>query len=88
MGLELKFSTANHLQTDGQTKWINALLNEYLRHYVLDAAQFCYNLHKSSTTDLSPAELVLGQQSLTPSKVANSKSQGECLATYRFAREK
>jgi hypothetical protein len=70
MGTRLKFSTANHSQTDGQTERINDLLEEYLRHYVstiqlnwlelLESAQFCYNLQKSSITEASPFELVLG----------------------------
>ena len=64
--------------TASQKNWVS----------LLDAAQFCYNLHKSSTTGLSAAELVLGQQPLTPAEVAKSKSQGECPAAYRFAREK
>ena len=98
MGSELKFSTANHPQTDGQTERINALVEEYLRHYVsasqknwvslLDSAQFCYNLHKSSSTGMSPAELAFGHQPLTPLEVAKQKSQGVCPAAYRFAREK
>ncbi|KAL5775969.1 hypothetical protein ACOSP7_013526 [Xanthoceras sorbifolium] len=98
MGSELKFSTANHPQTDGQTERINALLEEYLRHYVtasqrnwvelLDVAQFCYNLHKSSATGMSPAELCMGFQPLTPLEVAQQKDQGLCPAAYRFARDK
>ena len=84
MGTELKFSTANHPQTDGQTERINHLLKEYLRHYVtesqwnwvilLGTAQFCYNLHKLSTTEMSPFEIVLGKQPMTPLDVAKSKN--------------
>lgn len=98
MGSELKFSTANHPQTDGQTERMNQLLEEYMRHYVtasqrnwadlLDVAQFSYNLHKSSATGLSPFELLYSFQPTTPHEVALQKSGGDCPAAYRFARAK
>ncbi|KAG6478499.1 hypothetical protein ZIOFF_061942 [Zingiber officinale] len=98
MGTDLKFSTANHPQTDGQTERINHVLEEYLRHYVtasqknwlglLDSAQFCYNLHKSSATEKSPFEIVMSEQPTTPMEIAKQKSGGKCLAAYRYAREK
>ena len=71
LGSELHFSTNFHPQTDGQTKWINALLECYLRHYVsanqkdwarlLDTTQFSYNLPRSEATGRSPFELATGQ---------------------------
>ena len=71
MGSELKFSTANHPQTDGQTERINAVFKDYLRHNViasqknwldlLDSMQFSYNLHKSSSIGMSPFELEMRQ---------------------------
>ena len=95
IGTELKFSTANHPQTDGQTERTNALLEEYMRHYVtasqgnwlelMDTAQFCYNLHRSSATGMSPAELAFGQQPMSPIEVAKQKAGGQCPAAYRFA---
>ena len=70
LGSELKFFTVNHPQTDGQTKRTNALLKEYIRHYVtttqknwvdlLDTTQLCYNLQRSSTIRMSLFELAIG----------------------------
>jgi len=71
VGTELLMSSSYHPQIDGQTKRINALLEDYLIHYVtanqkkwrelLDIAQFSYNIQKSSATGYSPFELVNGQ---------------------------
>jgi hypothetical protein len=72
-------SSSYHPQTDGQTERINALLEDYLRHYVtadqknwpelLDIAQFSYNIQKSSAMGYSPFELVNGKMPVAPHTV-------------------
>ena len=95
LGSESKFSTANHPQTDGQTERIIGLLEEYLRHYVtatqknwvdlLDTTQFCYNLHRSSATGMSPFELAMGWQPRTPLDVAKQRVGGDSPAAHLLA---
>ncbi|RVW70701.1 Transposon Tf2-8 polyprotein [Vitis vinifera] len=95
LGSELKFSTANHPQTDRQTERINGLLEEYLRHYVtatqknwvdlMDTAQLCYNLQISSVTKMSPFELAIGVQPRMPLEVAKQKTRGSSHAAYKLA---
>ncbi|WKA00345.1 hypothetical protein VitviT2T_018707 [Vitis vinifera] len=95
---ELKFSTANHPQTDGQTERINALLEEYLRHYVtatqknwvdlMDTAQLCYNLQRSSATGMSPFELAIGVQPRMPLEVAKQKAGGNSPTAYKMVQSR
>jgi len=70
VGITLKFNTTFHPQTDGQTKWVNRILNRYFHNYIacnhkdwgdhLGLVEFCYNSTKHSTTKMSPFELALG----------------------------
>ncbi|RVW62992.1 Transposon Tf2-12 polyprotein [Vitis vinifera] len=98
LGSELKFSTTNHPQTDGQTERINALLEEYLKHYVtatqknwvdlMDTAQLCCNLQRSSATGMSPFELAIGVQPRMPLEVAKQKARGNSPTTYKMAQSR
>lgn len=64
IGLELRFSTAYHPQTDGQTERVNQWLEQYLRTYcnhrqddwadLLPLAEFAYNSATHASTGVSP----------------------------------
>ena len=45
-------------------------------------------LAKSSATEMSRFEIVLGKQPMTPLDVAKSKNQGKCPAAYRVATDR
>jgi len=64
MGLELKMSTTFRPQTDGQTKRVILVIQQFLRNYVavdqqdwvdhLELAEFCYNNLEHSATGSTP----------------------------------
>ncbi|XP_021721483.1 uncharacterized protein LOC110689045 [Chenopodium quinoa] len=93
---DLNMSSSHHRQSDGQTKRFNGLLEEYLRHFVsanqkdwvklLDVAQLCFNAQKSTTSNRSPFELVMGQQPLLPHTIATSE-EGRSREAREFKRE-
>lgn len=66
----LRFSTAFHPQTDGQTERMNQTLEHYLRCFVgeeqtswpklLKTAEFCCNNHKNTSTNVTPMEALYG----------------------------
>lgn len=75
-------STAFHPQTDGQVERINALLKDYLRHFVsneqsdwvrwLPLAEFSYNNTPSESTKFSPFFVQMGFHPRFNSLVASS----------------
>ena len=76
MGTKLKYSTASHPQTDGQTEVTNRTLGTLLRALIktnskawdllLPHAEFAYNMAPSRTTGLSPFKVVYGVEPLSP----------------------
>lgn len=71
LGTELKFSTAYHPQSDGQSERTNRTLEEYLRHFVsprqddwdeyLDLAEFAINDSVNPSTGYTPFFMAYGQ---------------------------
>jgi hypothetical protein len=66
--VEITISTAYHHQANGQTKRVNQMMEEILRHYVshhhdnwdklLPTVEFAYNSSKHSTTQKTPFEVI------------------------------
>jgi hypothetical protein len=80
LGIESRFSTAYHPQTDGQTERTNRVLEEVLRHFVdashsnweelLPLAAFAMNNAKSASTGETPFFLNYGTHPATPVSLA------------------
>ena len=78
-------STTYHPQTDGQTEWLNQMLEQYLHCYVnyeqndwvqhLATTKFSYNSAKHTTTEVSPFTMIYGY---------NPDAQHEPLSTNHF----
>jgi len=76
LGTQLKFSTAFHPQTDGQTERLNQILEDMLRACVLDFAgswdtylylvEFAYNNSYQATIQMAPFEALYGRRCRTP----------------------
>lgn len=81
LGTELRYSTAYHPQTDGQSERANRTLEEILRHYVsplqddwdehLDLAEFAINSSVNPTTGYTPFYLMYGHHPATALDLAN-----------------
>ena len=66
---KLNFSTAYHPQTDGQTKWVNKLLEDMLRMYVMNQAgkwEGYIHLVEFYSLKMSPSEVLYGRRCKVP----------------------
>jgi len=91
LGTELKFSTAFHPQTDGQSERANRTLEQYLRNYVcarqddwddyLDLAEFAMNDTVNSSTGYSPFQLLYG---VSPRTAVDMACESVLPATQQF----
>jgi transposase InsO family protein len=73
---QLRFSSAYHPQTDGQTKRVNQILEDMLRACALQYgrswdkslsyAEFCYNNSYQESLKMAPSEMLYGRRCWTP----------------------
>lgn len=76
LGTSLRFSTAYHPETDGQSERTNRTLEEVLRHYVgprqddwdelLDCAEYAINSSVHKGTGFTPFQLAYGREVASP----------------------
>jgi hypothetical protein len=68
--MNLNFSTTYHPESDGQTKWVNRVIEYILRMYVmekplkcedyLDLVEFAYNNGYQASLKMIPFEVIYG----------------------------
>jgi transposase InsO family protein len=97
LGTKLKYSTAYHPQTDGQTERTNRTLEEMLRCYIdkqhdnwdelLLQAEIAYNSVKHSSTQYTPYSLVYGEERRHPADIMSDQvSAAHAPAADKFVR--
>eukprot|EP00253_Pinus_taeda_P003529 PITA_03529 len=77
LGMQLNFSTTYHPQIDGQIEWVNQVVEDMLRAYVmqqltqwkeyLHLVEFAYNNGYHTSLQMSPFEVLYGRKCRTPS---------------------
>jgi hypothetical protein len=75
-GTNLKFSIAYHPESDGKTEWVNRVIEDTLRMYVMDKplkwedylhlVEFAYNNGYQASLKMSPFEALYGIKCNTP----------------------
>lgn len=95
MGTYLKFSTAFHPQTDGQTKVVNCSLGNLLRSLVIEylgpwdvilpRAEFAYNSSVNRSMGMSPFKIVHGYQPRKPIHLLPASTHIESKSAEAFA---
>lgn len=77
LGTQLNFTTAYHPQTEGQTKWVNQVVEDMLRSYImqqpskwedyLHLVKFAYNNSYHTSLQMSPFDVLYDRKCRTPS---------------------
>lgn len=82
LGTQIHFSIAYHSQTDGQTEWVNQVLEDMLRMFMmqqphkwqdcLHLVEFSYNNQHHESLCMIPFEVLYGRQCRVPIDCNNS----------------
>lgn len=94
-GTELKFSTTNHPETDGQTERVNAIVNRLLRSYAfnehtswqefISAVEFSYNSSFQVSIQTTPFNADLGRLPQVPNAYSPFSVEAQSTKAHELA---